>query len=187
MKETREEEITFDRFGVESAEKLFDEKTYFMRLDNEDIIYLKYKLDQAEPICEEHFDFVANPLRVIANAQKIPTIEFSPRDEETAKNGYVYNGVIYVSTTEPTQGLNIGGRILCFVPREINELEKLILGNSRTEMTEEEIQKRLLAIKRGYPAQIQREKESEASSRHSAFSEGESSGSWKSKHSWSGY
>jgi len=181
--------INFNDFAnTQNAEGIFNGEMDFRRITSEpEMFHVRYKIDSKGNIQNETFNLTSLPLGVTAHAQKIPTIECLSYEDKQLQKGYVFNGVIYVSSTEPAQGLNVGGRILCFVPEEINDLEKLILGKPQLELTEDEIQKRLDAIRRGYPSQIKQRRESESDARHSSFSEGESSGSWKNRHGYFGY
>ncbi len=177
----KKENIHFDDFNTSSVEALFGVSFSGIDLEKGGFYNVNYKCLDKEIEFEE-FKASTNSFSVMAVAETIPVEKITKYEvgEEEKQEGYVFNGTIFVRPKEHSiKNLGAGGRILTFVSLDINTLEKLILGDTKTD---EEINQRWNLIREGYPEMIKREEEARFQDKMGAFANGESSGSWKNRH-----
>ncbi len=174
--------ISFDNFDVGCVDNLFDGSIIYFMSYNSKTGFAYYNYKRREGNVElQSFDVNSDTHYLRSFGERIPVAKDFGRGD--LEEGYVFNGVLWVRPNHLEGAFGVGGRILTFVPSEIDSLNDLVLGGAKTD---QEVAERLESIRRGYPAKIREEKRASEKARHDNFLEGESSGAWKQRHgsSW---
>jgi hypothetical protein len=141
------EAINFNGFSNDTNLDKFNGKEICYSIKNGKYTQIEYHCDANKSLAQK-FDNTTNQWEVNARANRIPSNQKVSDWEKAHKpeDGYLYNGFLWIRPIgKDTAG--ICGRIACWVPKEIDNLEKLIYSGARTP---EEINRRLEQIKISY-------------------------------------
>ena len=143
--------ITFDNLEVPNARDVLDRQWTGWDMEGGRIFYENYA--QTGESVHQEVGLSAGPYALVALANRFNVRKTTSYEGESKKDeeGFVFDGVLWIHPQQQTEGeCGGGGRILCWVPENINDLTKLIRGDCKTSG---EFEARLVAIRRSYEQQ----------------------------------